>query len=77
MTQRDLMRSLHQRYEGEKASIIKDYARAETKGIVDRKSNKFNLTAETYAQALYKDGIRKGWIKEDLTDRPPRHPERV
>jgi hypothetical protein len=47
------------------------------KGIVDRKSNKFNLTAEAYAQALYKDGIRKGWIRKDLTDRPPGHAERV
>lgn len=62
MTQRDYMRLLNRQKGGVEALIIEAYAIAERKGVVVRKSNKYNLSAESYARALFKDGIRKGWI---------------
>jgi hypothetical protein len=69
MTQRDCMRSLYQNHKGSEASIIRSYADAERRGLVDRNSNEYDLTPESYAQALYKDGMRKGWIQERIQRR--------
>jgi hypothetical protein len=62
MTQRECMKVLYKQQKGKEALIVKAYAEAERKGDVARKSNKYNLSAESYARALLKDGIRKGWI---------------
>ncbi len=66
MKQRDYMKSLFKKYKGNEATIIKEYANGERSKIVRRKSNKYNLSAESYAQALYNDGIRRGWIEESI-----------
>jgi len=62
MTQRDYMRTLYQRHRCSEADIVRAYADGERNGIVHRNQNKYNLTPESYAKALYKDGTKKGWI---------------
>jgi hypothetical protein len=62
LSQRDLMRDLVKKYGDDTVRIMREYAIAEIKGIVERKSNLLNLSAEDYAYALLKDGMKKGWI---------------
>jgi len=64
MTQRDYMRILHKKHKSDGLKIISNYASAELNGIVKRKSNKYLLSAKQYAEALYRDGIKKEWIYE-------------
>ncbi len=67
MTQRDKMRKLFQIYgESGMKEIIQQYAHSEVIGEVRRKK-KGILTTEQYAVLLYKDGIKKGWIREPLS----------
>jgi len=68
MTQRDKMRQLFQLH-GEKGmeEILRQYAKAEASGEVRRKK-KGILTTEEYAVMLYKDGIKKGWIRQSDMD---------
>jgi hypothetical protein len=58
------MRILYKKHKNEGLKIISNYASAELNGIVKRKSNKYLLSAKQYAEALYRDGIGKGWIYE-------------
>ena len=67
MRQRNFMRELYKKHNGNKDMIIKEYAEGERQGVVIREQNQHQLTVEAYAQALYKDGIRKGWIREGMT----------
>ena len=67
MTQRDKMRQLFQLHgEGGMEEILRQYAKAERSGEVQRKK-KGVLTTEEYAVLLYKDGIKKGWIREQTS----------
>ncbi len=61
-TQRDHMRQLYKDFAGDEKKIVNAYAAAESTNVVVRISNKYKITAIDYAKALYKDGIRKGWI---------------
>ena len=60
--QRDAMREAFNKYNGEKEKIIKAYAWLEEKGHAPRKNNSHNFNAIYYAEALYNDGIKKGWL---------------
>lgn len=60
--QRDVMRLLYREHSGDKAAVVAAYAKAEAEGWVARDSNEHKLDATAYAEALYADGIRKGWI---------------
>ncbi len=60
--QREYMRELVRRYGLDRERVIREYASAEEKGEVGRKSNRYNLTAEQYARALWNDGVRKDWF---------------
>ncbi|AWN37664.1 hypothetical protein [Methylobacterium radiodurans] len=60
--QRDVMRLLYKEHGGDKAALVAAYAKAEAEGRVARISNEHELHATTYAEALYADGVRKGWI---------------
>ncbi len=62
MSQRDYMRRLFQEYGDNEDVLISNYAEGEKRGVVSRGSNMYELSPEEYAQALYNDGIRKGWI---------------
>jgi hypothetical protein len=61
-SQRQMMRELHRRYGDDAERIIREYAAAERRGEVPRRSDSHGLTAEQYARALWSDGMRKGWL---------------
>jgi hypothetical protein len=60
--QRDKMRELVGTLGRNQAIVCNQYAVAETLGLVPRTSNKYGLTPQQYADALWRDGIRKGWL---------------
>jgi hypothetical protein len=62
MTQRDMMRELIRRLGQDEEAIVREYAKAERAGRVDRKSDLHSLSAEDYARALWRDGLKKGWL---------------
>jgi len=61
------MRSLVLKY-GKKEDIVRgQYAQAEERGEVGRRSNKNRLSSEKYAHALWRDGMKNtkkksGWL---------------
>ena len=61
-SQREVMRELFRRYGADEERIVREYAKAEKRGEVQRKSNAFDITPEQYARALWRDAVRKGWI---------------
>ena len=62
MSQRDVMRDAWRRHRPDEEATVREYARRELRGEVNRASNRHDLTAEQYARALLADGIRKGWL---------------
>ena len=62
MKQRDKMRQLKAHYRDAKNLIIAAYVSAEAEGEVTRARNTRRTTPESYADKLYSDGMRKGWI---------------
>jgi hypothetical protein len=62
MKQRDKMRTLVLKYGLNDDVVCEKYAQAERQGEVERESNENNLSAEEYARALWRDGIRIGWL---------------
>ena len=66
MRQIDKMRELYRSLSGDQELVVAAYAAAERKGEVKRSSNKHGLSAETYARALFMDGTRKGWIRQEV-----------
>ena len=61
-TQRDMMRESYRRYGQDEERVVREYAAAEERGEVERKSNSQDHNSIQYARALWKDGVRKGWI---------------
>ena len=61
-SQRDKMRQFYREYRGDRDRVVREYARAERVGEVQRKRDKNELTPEEYAKALFLDGTRKGWL---------------
>ncbi|MCR4340155.1 MAG: hypothetical protein NUW01_09770 [Gemmatimonadaceae bacterium] len=57
------MRKLIRQYRGDEAAIGREYAAAERRGEVARKSNDYGLTAEDYARRLLEDARKKGCIR--------------
>ena len=57
------MRRIFRECQGHHDRTIAEYARAERRGEVTRQSNRYDLSAEGYAQALLKDGLAKGWLR--------------
>lgn len=51
-SQRDFMRQLVRRFGHDAERVVREYAAAETRGEVERKSNSHGITAEQYARAL-------------------------
>ena len=60
--QRDAMREVFNKYNGEKKKVIRAYAWLEEKGYAPRKNNTHNFSSMYYSEALYNDGIKKGWL---------------
>lgn len=61
-SQRNVLRDLVKRFGADKECVVREYAEAERRGEVRRKSNSHGLTPEQYARALWKDAVKKGWI---------------
>lgn len=61
-SQRDVMRGLVKRFGVDEERVVREYAEAERRGEVERKSNSHGYTPEQYARALWKDAVKKGWI---------------
>lgn len=62
MKQREMMRSLVAEYGRNEARVCHEYALAEERGEVQRRRNGHGLPGDAYAHALWRDGIRKGWL---------------
>ena len=62
MKQVELMRELVAKHGRRPHVVCPLYAQAERTGLVRRKSNKYGISADDYAQRLYRDGDRKGWF---------------
>ncbi|RYD75933.1 MAG: hypothetical protein EOP84_17555 [Verrucomicrobiaceae bacterium] len=60
--QRETMYRLFMALGGDKESTIRAYAEAEERGEVERKSNTHAWGSLTYARALWRDGVRNGWL---------------
>ena len=60
-TQRDVMRNLHRRFDGDHDGVVAAYAAAEWRGEVTRASNVRGMEPEEYAERLYRDGTSRGW----------------
>jgi hypothetical protein len=60
--QRDLMRFLVSKFGRDEDLVCGAYALAERQGKISRHQNKYNLSSEQYAHALYRDGVRKLWF---------------
>jgi len=63
MKQRDMMRQLFSRLR-KKEAIVAAYAKAEDAGQISRKKNTRQISSHAYAERLFEDGVRKGWITE-------------
>jgi len=61
-TQRHAMRMLYLRYGNDKKKIVEEYVALEQEGHVKRTRNTYGLTPHSYALALLKDGLAKGWL---------------
>jgi hypothetical protein len=68
--QRDAMRAVFKKFNGDKYKTVKGYKYLEEKGLVKRKHNTHNFNARYYAEALFNDGIKKEWltVSEDTRD---------
>jgi hypothetical protein len=62
MQQREMMRTLVARFGRNEDRVCREYALAEERGDVERQSNEHRLSSDEYARALWRDGIRKGWL---------------
>jgi hypothetical protein len=62
-TQRNFMCELVRRFGiDDKDRVIQEYADAERKGLVMRRSNEPGLPSKAYASKLWSDGKHKGWL---------------
>jgi hypothetical protein len=61
-SQRDFMKRLVRQFGRNEEIVVAEYARAEEKGLVLREKNTWNISALAYARALWRDGVRRGWL---------------
>lgn len=60
--QREVMRRLWNLHQPDRERVVREYARMEAAGSVERRSNTYSQTAEQYARRLLYDGLAKGWL---------------
>lgn len=56
------MREMVRHFGPDEERIVWEYAAAEERSEVERRSNSHRITAEQYAHALRNDAVKKGWI---------------
>lgn len=62
--QRKGMRDLVRKYGLNKAEVCSAFAEGLKAGQIKWKNNTSNLSPETYADAVWRDGIKKGWLND-------------
>ena len=60
--QRELMRELCAKHDGDQVSACGEYASAARNGLVPHKSNRNKVPPEKYAISLWYDGVKRGWL---------------
>ena len=65
--QREYMRKLATELGLDKLAVCSAYAKAERDGIVTRLSKTTRMAPTDYANALWEDGAKKGWLSLDTT----------
>jgi len=65
MTQRDMMRKLFRRFDGDRSRVVTAYAEAERRREVQRVHDSRDMSADEYASRLFADGVQKRWIQAD------------
>jgi hypothetical protein len=60
--QREFAQRLWARFGPDRDRVAREYADAEAKGEIDRKSNRSNVAPLAYAKRLIRDGLTKGWL---------------
>lgn len=63
-TQRKFMQNLFSEHKGDKKRVIEEYAKAEERGAIRRRQNRFGVTPKQYAYQLFTDGKSKGWLQK-------------
>ena len=58
------MRDLVRKYGLNKAEVCSAFAEGLKAGQIKWKNNTSNLSPETYADAVWRDGIKKGWLND-------------
>jgi hypothetical protein len=61
-SQRDCVRRLVAQLGRLEELVVREYAAAERRGDVLRRSDLHDLDAESYARAIWADGVRKRWF---------------
>ncbi len=64
MTQRDKMRELFRRFDGDELRVVEAYVDAERCREVKRVSNNYEMSPKEYALRLFADGVAKKWIQQ-------------
>jgi hypothetical protein len=62
-TQREYMCKMFREHRGDKIKVCTNYVQAERAGLVPRKSNVGRIKPEQYALGLWRDGVRRGWLR--------------
>jgi hypothetical protein len=57
------MREIVRRLGHNREAVVQAYAAAELRGEAPRKRNIHGIDADTYARALWADGVKKGWFE--------------
>lgn len=62
-TQRSVMRDIYRHFDGNHDKVVAAYAAAERLGQVGRASNIRGMESAEYAERLFRDGVRRDWIR--------------
>lgn len=66
MNQREMMRRLVSQLGADEDTVCRFYASAEEQGEIARQSTRYPSGSLKHAHALYREGLRKGWLEVPL-----------
>jgi hypothetical protein len=61
--QREAMREVYNKYNGNRDKVVRAYAWLDENKYAPRRNNTHNFNSIYYAEALFNDGVNKGWLK--------------
>ena len=68
--QREYIRQLVSKYGQDQKKVCAAYAKAEREGLVKRARDENDTSPEAYAETLWRDAQRWGWLNTSGTQRP-------